>query len=155
MRNARTLLSVGMVLAAASAAQALNAGDTVYATSGATLQLPGRIVANVPRTTPLAVAVVHDSGHWIWTTYSGKRGWIQRASVRTELNEAPRQDRSLDERRCAELGTDRARLVYPTDGDIDPYPVCKAWKWNDEDGWGWDWSESNCPWKQCKDCDSD
>jgi hypothetical protein len=46
-------------------------------------------------------------------------------------------------------------MVYPGDSDIDPYPVCRAWKWDDEDGWGWNWSELNCPWKQCPDFDDD
>ena len=61
-----------------------------------------------------------------------------------------REYRSLDERRCAELGPDRCRMVYPEDGETEPYPACKAWKWDDEDGWGWDWSESNCPWRQLR-----
>ena len=61
---------------------------------------------------------------------------------------AVRQYRSLDERRVAELGPKRARMVYPNDAEVDPYPACRAWKWDDDDGWGWDWSELNCPWKQ-------
>ena len=58
------------------------------------------------------------------------------------------QYRSLEERRVAELGPDRAKMVYPGFGDVDPYPACKAWKWDDEDGWHWEWAEANCPWKQ-------
>jgi hypothetical protein len=46
-------------------------------------------------------------------------------------------------------------MVYPENDDVDPYPVCRAWKWDDEDGWGWNWSELNCAWKQCPDCDDD
>ncbi len=59
--------------------------------------------------------------------------------------------RSLsDEEKCALLGRERAHMVYPEYDDVDPYPVCRAWKWDDEDGWGWDWSELNCPWKQLR-----
>ena len=63
---------------------------------------------------------------------------------------AARQYRSLDERRVAELGPCWARMVYPRDAEIEPYPACKAWKWDTDDGWGWDWSELNCPWKQAR-----
>jgi hypothetical protein len=64
--------------------------------------------------------------------------------------------RSLsDEQKCALLGRETAHMVYPDDDDIDPYPACRAWKWDDEDGCSWDWSELNCPWKQCPDCDND
>ena len=59
--------------------------------------------------------------------------------------------RSLDERRVAELGPSRARMVYSTYDDTDPYPVCKAWTWDDEEGWHWEWSELNCPWKELRE----
>lgn len=56
--------------------------------------------------------------------------------------------RTLDEQRVAELGPDWARMVYPRDSESDPYPACKAWKWDSDDGWDWDWSDLNCPWRQ-------
>lgn len=58
--------------------------------------------------------------------------------------------RSLDERKCAELGPEWCRMITRMH-DADPYPVCKVWKWDPEEGWGWDWSEFNCPWRQCHD----
>jgi hypothetical protein len=60
-----------------------------------------------------------------------------------------------DEQKCALLGPDRCRMAYPLFGDVDPYPACRAWRWDDEDGWDWNWSEMNCPWKQCPDCNND
>ncbi len=62
--------------------------------------------------------------------------------------------RSVDEKLCAELGPEWCRMITRMH-DTDPYPVCKAWKWDAEDGWDWDWSEFNCPWKQCHNCDLD
>ena len=72
-----------------------------------------------------------------------------------ELASNPAYRALSDEEKCALLGRERAYMVYPHDGETDPYPVCRAWKWDDEDGWDWDWSEINCPWKQCHDCDDD
>ena len=75
--------------------------------------------------------------------------------IARELATNPAYRSLSDEDKCALLGRERARMVYPEYDDVDPYPVCRAWKWDDEDGWGWDWSELNCPWKQCPECDDD
>jgi hypothetical protein len=72
-----------------------------------------------------------------------------------EVATDPRYRSLSDAEKCALLGPETAHMVYPDDEDIGPYPVCRAWKWDDEDGWGWDWSELNCPWKQCPGCDTD
>jgi len=44
-------------------------------------------------------------------------------------------DRSPDERRCAEMRSGWCRMVRPKYEDVDPYPACKAWKWNHEACW--------------------
>lgn len=86
------------------------------------------------------------------TAPSGRNGTVSVAQTAPSPSDAPqspaRRHLSLDEQRVAELGPDRARMVYPRDGETEPYPACKAWKWDSDDGWGWDWSEVNCSWRQ-------
>jgi len=66
---------------------------------------------------------------------------------------------SHDEYKVAQLGPNWAKMVYPRDSDIEPYPACKEWKvWINQYDIrvaGWDWAEMNCPWRQCDDCDED
>jgi len=75
---------------------------------------------------------------------------IQAADVSEGTAASYQDDLTEDERRCAELGRGRCRMVRPIHDDVDDHPVCKAWKWNSDDGWHWDWAESNCPWRQQK-----
>lgn len=79
--------------------------------------------------------------------------------INTSHSDAGRRYASADERRCAELGPDRCKMIYPKYDDDGPYPACKVWKcWPDDGGGiecGWEWSELNCPWKQCHDCNDD
>jgi hypothetical protein len=72
-----------------------------------------------------------------------------------ELATNPAYQGLSDKQKCALLGPERCRMAYPLFSDVDPYPACRAWKWDDEDGWDWNWSELNCPWKQCPDCNDD